>query len=107
VDGVTKEYKNVWILPTMKGKFYGGGMKVAPDQDRNDPEGKVTTVVVHGALRLKILINFPKIFAGKHTSLPIVDILKGKEISVEYDKPTALQIDGETIRDVLGYTVKA
>ena len=107
VDGVTKEYKNVWILPTMKGRYYGGGMKVAPDQDRNDPEGKVTIVIVHSSLRLKLLFNFPKIFAGKHTELPIVDILKGKEVSVEYDKPAALQIDGETIRDVLGYTVKA
>lgn len=107
VDGVEHEYKNVWILPTMKGKFYGGGMKVAPDQDRGNPDGTITTVIVHSALRLRILINFPKIFAGKHSSLPIVDIFTGKEISVEYDKPTALQIDGETIRDVLGYTVKA
>lgn len=107
VDGQTKEYKNVWILPTMKGKFYGGGMKVAPDQDRNDPEGKVTVVVIHSSFRLRLLVNFPKIFAGKHTKMPIVDIIRGKDISVEYDKPTALQIDGETVRDVLGYTVKA
>ena len=34
VDGVTKEYKKIWLAPTMKGRFYGGGMMVAPEQDR-------------------------------------------------------------------------
>ncbi|MBQ7335922.1 MAG: diacylglycerol kinase family protein, partial [Clostridia bacterium] len=34
VDGVTTEYKRAWIAPTMKGKYYGGGMMVAPAQDR-------------------------------------------------------------------------
>ncbi len=36
----------------------------------------------------------------------IVDIRKGHEVTVEFDKPTALQIDGETIKNVKQYTVK-
>lgn len=36
-----------------------------------------------------------------------VDILKGREITVEFDRPTALQIDGETILGVTSYTARA
>ena len=32
VDGETRHYDKVWLAPTMFGKYYGGGMKVAPEQ---------------------------------------------------------------------------
>ena len=37
----------------------------------------------------------------------MVEILTGKEIKVEFDQPTALQIDGETVLGVTEYTAKA
>ena len=108
VDGVEKTYENVWILPTMKGRYYGGGMKVAPDQDRSDKDGKVSVVVFKGKSRLKVLMNFSKIFTGEHVKLvDMIEIRTGKEVTVEYNEPTALQIDGETVRNVRSYTVKA
>lgn len=36
-----------------------------------------------------------------------VDILEGHEITVEFDRPTALQIDGETIPGVTSYTARS
>ena len=108
VDGVTKEYKRVWLAPTMKGKFYGGGMKVAPQQDRNNEDKSVTNVVMHKKGKLKTLMVFPTIFKGEHVKhTKMVDIRKGHHIIVEFDRPTALQIDGETIRNVLKYEVIA
>ena len=107
VDGVTKEYKRVWIAPTMKGRFYGGGMMVAPTQDRFDPEGKVSVGVFHNASKLKILTILPSVFEGKHVKhTKQFEIHKGHEITVEFDRPTPLQIDGETVLDVTSYTVK-
>ena len=107
VDGVSKTYDHVWILPSMKGRYYGGGMKIAPDQNRLSPDGKVTAVVFHNKGRLKVLMNFSKVFTGEHVKLTdMIEILTGNEITVEYDSPTALQIDGETIRNVKKYTVK-
>ena len=47
VDGVVHEYKRVWMCPIMKGRFFGGGMMIAPNQDRLDPEGTLTVVVAH------------------------------------------------------------
>lgn len=38
VDEVSTEYKKVWMSPTMIGRFYGGGMMVAPAQNRLSEE---------------------------------------------------------------------
>ena len=108
VDGEERTYENVWILPTMKGRFYGGGMMVAPAQNRLDESGKVTVVVFRNKGRLKVLMNFSKIFTGEHVNLTdMIDIRSGKDVYVEYDEPTALQIDGKTVRNVKSYRVKA
>lgn len=106
VDGVTRHYKNVWICPTMNAKFYGGGMMVAPNQDRLNKNGTVTVVVAHGFSRLRMLMVFPKIFTGKHVTSPIIDVIEGKTVTVTFTKPCAIQVDGETTKDVLSYTVK-
>ena len=64
VDGREYSYKKVWLAPTMNGRFYGGGMMTAPQQDRNNPEGKLSVVVMHGSGKLKTLMVFPSIFKG-------------------------------------------
>lgn len=103
IDGVTKEYKNVWLSPTMNGRYYGGGMMVAPQQDRlhNDT---LTNMVYLSKSKLKALMSFPSIFKGEHIKkTKIVTLTTGKTIEVEFSKPTSLQIDGETILNVTKY----
>ena len=103
VDGVKHEFDNVWIAPTMKGKFYGGGMMMAPDQDRFSD--KVTVVVYYCRSKLKALISFPSIFKGEHVSkTDMVKIFTGNEIKVRFSRPCAAQIDGETVLNVMEYT---
>ena len=107
VDGVTKEYKKVWIAPTMKGRFYGGGMMVTPAQKRLGEEGKVSAAVLHNSGALHTLMVFPSIFKGELVKqTKIVEIREGHEVTVEFDRPTSLQIDGETVLGVTSYTVK-
>jgi diacylglycerol kinase family enzyme len=36
-----------------------------------------------------------------------ISIFTGKEITVKFESPRALQVDGETVLDVTEYTVKA
>lgn len=108
VDGHTHTYKNVWLAPTMNGRFYGGGMNVAPAQDRRSPEGTVSTVVLYGRSRLKTLIVFPSIFKGKHVKhTKMVDVVSGHDIRVSFDRTCALQIDGETVKNVTEYRVRS
>ena len=107
VDGVKKTFGKVWLAPTMNGRYYGGGMIPTPEQDRLNNE-TVSTMVMYGKGKLKTLIVFPTLFKGEHVEhTDMVEIMKGKEVTVEFDRPTALQIDGETITGVTSYTVKA
>lgn len=104
VDGQAHHYKKVWLAPTMKGRFYGGGMMPTPEQDRNDPDGKLSVMVMHGSGKFHTLMVFPGIFKGEHvTHTKMVDIHTGKDIHVTFDRPTAVQIDGETILGVTEY----
>lgn len=104
VDGVTKEYKKVWIAPTMNGRCYGGGMMPTPAQDRLNEARKLSVMVFQGSGKLKTLMIFPSIFKGEHVkNTEIIKIFEGKDITVRFDRPTALQIDGETVLGVTEY----
>ena len=107
VDGVTKKYKKVWMTTTMKGRYFGGGMMLAPDQKRDAEDGKITVLVVHNVGSLKLLTLFPSIFGGKHVKYTkYVEIINGDNMSVEYDTSCSLQIDGEPMADIMGYSVE-
>lgn len=108
VDGQTYTYDKVWIAPTMNGRFYGGGMMATPEQDRLNPKRMLSLMVFHSGGRLRTLMAFPSIFKGKHVKYgKMVDILEGREISVEFNRPVALQIDGETVLNVTGYAARS
>ena len=106
VDGVSTRYKKIWLAPTMIGRYFGGGMKITPDQDRLNKEHVVSNCVFHDSGMLKTLIVFPSIFKGEHVShKDIIEIKTGHEVTVEFDKPCALQIDGETYSNITRYSV--
>ena len=106
VDGKTYDFKKVWIAPTMFGRYYGGGMMPTPKQDRGAADKKVSLMMFHRSGKLKTLSIFPSIFQGKHVEKEkYVTILEGKDITVTFDRPTPLQIDGETVLGVTSYTV--
>ena len=103
VDGVTKNYKKVWLAPAMNGRYYGGGMMVTPAQNRLDPDRKISLMMFTDCNRLQTAISFPKIFKGAHVNCKCTVILEGHDITVEFDEPRAVQVDGETILNVLKY----
>ncbi len=108
VDGRSYRYEKVWIAPTMNGKYYGGGMMPCPKQDRLDPEKNVSLMLFHGTGKLKTLMIFPSIFKGEHVKhTEAIAIHTGKNITVKFDVPSPLQIDGETHLNVTEYSVKA
>ncbi len=108
VDGKSHSFRKVWLAPTMNGRFYGGGMMVAPAQDRLNTAREQSVVVMYGSGKLKTLIVFPSIFKGEHVKHgEMVEVLTGHEITVKFDRPCALQIDGETILNVTEYSVSS
>ena len=105
VDGVTKSYERVWLAPTMLGRYYGGGMMITPNQDRLNEEKTVSAAVWYGTGKLSILSKFPTVFKGEHVKYKTFEVRLGHEVKVVFDRPQALQIDGETISDVTSYSV--
>ena len=104
VDGVTYRYENVWLAPTMKGRFYGGGMMPTPEQDRKSADGELSVMLMFCKSKIKTLAVFPSIFKGEHVKHEkMVAVHKGKSIKVVFDRPAAVQIDGETVLNVTEY----
>lgn len=107
VDGKVSTFENVWMASTMKGRFYGGGMMVAPAQDRFNEDGTVSVVTLYKKNRLVTLMRFPSLNKGEHVlKKDWVTVQTGKKVTVSFDQPCALQIDGDVIEDVLTYTVE-
>lgn len=108
VDGVTREYRHVWLAPTMWGEYCGGGIRLAPGQVRNNEENTVSVMVMHSRWRLLTWMIFPSIFKGNHVKHDkVVEVFRGHRVEVSFDRPTAVQVDGECVRDVLTYRVRS
>lgn len=104
VDGETREYDRVWIAGAMNGRYQGGGMLFAPDQDRSGDS--LCSMVWHGTSPLGTLLHFPSIMKGKHIKFTkYCDIRFGREITVELGDPHFVQLDGETAAGVTRFTI--
>ena len=108
IDGKSYHYKNIWAAPAMKGRFYGGGLMPTPAQDRSSPDGKLSFMALTGANKIKTLLVLASAFKGEHVKhTKEVTILTGKEITVKFDRPVELQIDGEAFLNISEYSAKA
>ncbi len=106
VDGETHTFRHVWMTPTMNGRFFGGGMMCAPAQDRMNSNHTVSLMVMKCPSKIRTLLLFPSIFKGEHIkATQMVFMYPGHRIHVRFDRPTALQIDGEVYSGVTEYTV--
>lgn len=104
VDGVVREYDKVWAVSTMKGRYYGGGIMIAPSQDRES--GRVSVMVMHGGSRVKTLAVFAKTKTGDHVKhTEMIEILQGYDVEVVFDAPADFQVDGEVFTGVMKYSV--
>ncbi|MEZ3420414.1 MAG: diacylglycerol kinase family protein [Eubacterium sp.] len=108
IDGKKYTYKDVWICPAMKCKSYGGGMIVAPNQDRLDETHSLSITVFHGRNKLRIAYGFFHTFSASHLKYKdICTELKGKKITVEFAQAAPVQIDGELIGNSKTFTAWA
>ena len=86
----------------------GDELKKTPGKKVNYAAIAIKGLLFHGAGRFRTLCVFPSIFKGEHVKHKnMVAVHTGHEITVEFDRPTPLQIDGETILDVTKYTASA
>ena len=77
-------------------RYFGGGMKIAPDAKLTD--GKFDVVGIGDLSALKIFTSAPRVYTGSHLSMPEVSHALARKISVRpADRSTevALEVDGE------------
>ncbi len=95
VDGKTYHEKKLWFVSALNAPYQGGGMKMAPNANRNDDE--LHLLVIKDIPKFLLFLIFPTIYFGKHVIFKkYVEIYKGKKIEVKFDEPTYMQIDGES-----------
>lgn len=80
VDGVRHETRAM-LVAVGNGPSYGGGMQVLPDARMDD--GLLDVLVLHEISTFEFLKVFPKVFKGAHTSHPAVEVLRGREVTLE------------------------
>ncbi|WP_159707582.1 diacylglycerol kinase family protein [Arthrobacter sp. 18067] len=82
------------LISVANGQFIGGGMRITPDASPED--GMLDLFVVKPLSRLGFLAVFPKVFAGKHTGHPAVEIKRVRKVRLEADAVVAYA-DGERV----------
>lgn len=96
VDGETHSFKKGYFVSVQNGKYFGGGMKVAPTADITDDEFIVT--VAHDLNAFTTQMLFMTIYFGWHRYFKkFVTILSGKEITIKTPNQYYFQTDGEIL----------
>jgi diacylglycerol kinase (ATP) len=106
VDGNTFHEPKMWFTSVMHGAYYGGGMKIAPKAKRE--ENDLHVVVVKKVPKWLLVLIFPTIYFGAHVMFKsYVKIIKGHHVSISFDEPTYLQIDGDVEYPIESFSVES
>lgn len=88
---ILKERMNSVIIAN--GKYFGGGMKVAPEALIDDG---VFDIIIFGDLSKPDLIkSFPLIYDGKHLDHPKLRMYRGSKVKVKSGGKGLIEVDGE------------
>ncbi len=95
VDGAPVYEGRISLVVAANGRFFGGGMRVAPDAQLDD--GQLDIVIVRALSRLDLLMNFPSLQRGDFVDHPAVSIHRGSHVEalVHGDSRALLDVDGE------------
>jgi diacylglycerol kinase (ATP) len=81
VDGDEPVEARVALVVAANGRFFGGGMMVAPDAALDD--GLFDIVVLRAAGKLGLLRDIRLLYGGQHRNHPAITILRGRKVMVE------------------------
>lgn len=92
IDGVEYQ-RTVELVAVANGRYYGGGMKIAPMADPTD--GMYDVVLARKMKRLRLVQLLPKLYSGGHVGEPEVEIFRGQNIKIKSTQNTSINLDGE------------
>lgn len=93
VDGQTLSGPAL-LVAVANGRFYGGGMQIAPSARCDD--GQFDICVVGDLGRLELLRVLHRVYSGTHVTHPKVRMARGRDVRIRAPKPDLrLHLDGE------------
>ncbi|MHB1393860.1 MAG: diacylglycerol/lipid kinase family protein [Clostridia bacterium] len=75
------------------GRYFGGGMKVAPEALMDD--GVFDIIILGDLSKLDLIKSFPLIYDGRHLSHPKVKMYRGSRVKVSSGGKGLIEVDGE------------
>jgi YegS/Rv2252/BmrU family lipid kinase len=97
VDGETREFDGYCVAVSNSG-VYGSGMYLVPDARLDD--GLLDFVLVEAVPKRRYLANLPKVFKGTHLEEPGLQLLRGRSVSFQADRPFTAYADGDPIAEL-------
>jgi YegS/Rv2252/BmrU family lipid kinase len=97
VDGRRPEEVEIQNIAVANGRFFGGGMQVAPHALLDDGEFDVVTLQPMGLRDL--LLDGHRLYTGTHLVLPGVEAIRARHVEAQPadpDEAVLLDVDGET-----------
>jgi len=77
------------------GRFFGGGMMIAPDADPAD--GLLDVVIIGDLSKTEMARLSGKIYKGAHLAHPAVEVHLARRVRVESEDEALLDVDGEPL----------
>lgn len=81
------------LVAVANGRFFGGGMMIAPDARIDD--GMLDVVILKEFSKPELLYNIPKVYKGRHVNHPKVLIERGQNVIIRSRDELALEMEGE------------
>lgn len=95
IEGKIRKVK-AYLITIANGKFAGGGMQISPVSNVSD--GFLNIIIFHNMSKLKLLLNFPKVyFGGTHMKLKEVEHIRTKELKINLNEGIMTQADGDLV----------
>ncbi|HVU19902.1 MAG TPA: diacylglycerol kinase family protein [Rhizomicrobium sp.] len=99
VDGEYDEIAPISTVAVANGRFFGGGMKIAPHATVDD--GLFDVVILGQAPKGEAMADMKLLYTGEHIEKPYVRVLRGRKVvavpvAETRGKPVLIETDGES-----------
>lgn len=95
LDGRQLPEQKVNSVVIANGRFFGGGMWVAPDADLDD--GWFDVIIIGDVSRREVLANVRRLYTGTLAVHPKVKIYRAKQVVLSSPEPQFIEADGELV----------
>ncbi len=92
IDGESRECRANSVIMAL-GKYFGQGMKVAPDAVADD--GQFDVILIGDIGKLELMAAYPRLYNGSHVRHGKVDVLRGSRVTIRVERRLAVEGDGD------------